>query len=245
MVEKQRMKMGKFLCILGVLSVAVAVSSCSRTNSLGDNAARAVLDRLWNRPDVILLLGKVKFVTKNPSLGQDQDLTTEWPIYRAFARDGVITITNKRDLTKSFTGWNNWFNLTQDNIRLIATIGLTPKGRQRGRILRAGRVYELVLKVASTKVNRIVSNDEERIRSDLYNVVVGTLTYNVPKNMSAAFAAARGWNHVSKRRFKVLLKYDPINRDWVQVASDIASRTSDFHSNNVTSALQSLNWRNR
>ena len=239
------MKLVRLLCILGVLTGAVVVGSCSRSNSLGDNAARAVLDRLWNQPDVYFLLGDVKFVTRNPVTAQGQDSVQEWPLYQAFARDGVITIRNQKDLTKHFTGWNDWLSLTQDNIRLSATVGLTAKGRARGTLIHQGHVAELALKVATIKVNRIVSNDEERTGSDLYHVVVGTLTYNVPKDMSAAFAAARGWNHVRKRRFRVLLKYDAINKDWVEVASDIANQTSEFHSDNVTSVLQSLNWKNR
>ncbi len=195
---------------------------------------------MWNQPDVGLLLGAVKFVTENPDMAKGRESVKEWPLYQAFAKRGVITISNEKDLTKSFTGWNDWMSLTQSGIRRTATVKLSDGTKASGTVKRIGDFDELWVKVATTKVESIVANDEELVGTDRYRVVLGTHTYDVPVEMSAAFEASRGWNHVRERRFKILLKFDPFDKQWKMVVADLGTRTEDFSSNSVGSTLQGL-----
>jgi hypothetical protein len=233
------MRIRQGLRLIGMLVSAVALSHCSRPYSLGNDEARTLIETLWNQPDVGLVLGNVKFVAEDPDTSKGRESIQEWPLYKASAKSGVITIANEKDLTNSYSA-NDWFNLTQSGIRKTATIGLTERGRAGGIAKKKGNFDELFVKVANTKIESIVGNDEEVVGTDRYRVVLGTHTYDVPEEMSGVFEASRGWDHVRERRFKVLLKYDPFDKQWKVVAADISKRTEDFRSNNVGRALQAL-----
>jgi len=219
---------------------ALAWGGCSAPGSLSNREAGAVIERLWNNADVGLVLGHVTFVSAGPDTSKGRDSVREWPVYEAFARNGVLTVQNVRDLTGQFTGWNDFLALTQGDVRKTATVAATEHGKSKGTIKRVGDFDELWIKVASTKVESIAANDEDVVGTDKYRVVVGTHTYSVPDEMSAAFETARGWDHVPERRFKVLLKFDPIDKDWKMVTADIGKRSEDFHTNQVSQMLQSL-----
>lgn len=182
---------GRSLRLVGIVVSAVALSYCSRSDALGDGEARNLIENLWNKPDVGLMLGEVKFVAENPDAAKGRESISEWPLYQAFAKKGVITIGNVKDLTQNFSGWNDWFSLTQSGVRKTATIKLTEGGGKAGTIKHNGDFDELFTKVATIKIESIVSNDEEVVGTDRYRVVLGTYTYDVPDEMSAAFESPR------------------------------------------------------
>ena len=223
-----------------ILVFALAWAGCASPEHLSDSDARAVIERVWNAADVGLVLGDIMFVSGNADTSKGRDSITEWPLYEAFARNGVLSVRNVRDLTGQFTGWNDFFALTQSGVRKTATIAATDQGKARGTLKHVGAFDELWIKVASTTVESIAANDEDIVGTDKYRVIVGTHTYSVPDEMSAAFEAARGWDHVKERRFKVLLKFDPIDKDWKFVAADIGKRSDDFRTNQVGQTLQAL-----
>lgn len=73
----------------------------------------------------MLALGDVRFGRLSETVERDQDL----PAYRAFADAGLIDITNERDLTAAFTGWDDFFVLTQAGVRRTAIVTLTADGK--------------------------------------------------------------------------------------------------------------------
>lgn len=75
-----------------VLLLAAVSSSCSPSGGPSDADARRVIERLRNQPDVGLLLGDIKFVSENADGAKRRDSVKEWPLYEAFAREGVLTL---------------------------------------------------------------------------------------------------------------------------------------------------------
>jgi hypothetical protein len=98
-----------------VLTVGtVLLIGCSGgPDSLGNSAARALIEKAWNGPDIGLLIGSVKFVADNPDNAEGRASLTELPLYKRFEELGVIAIANRRDLTRNFGGWNNFYALSQ------------------------------------------------------------------------------------------------------------------------------------
>jgi hypothetical protein len=186
------------------------------------------------------MLGAVKFVAENPEMAKGRESVSEWPLYEAFAKRGIITLSDERDLTRNFGGWDDFFALSQSGVRRTATVRLSERGKAAGTVKRDGAFDVLWLKVATTKVETIIANGQESVGGDQYRVIMGTLTYDIPPDLAQVWEASRGWNHVRDRRFKVLLKYDPFDKQWKMVAVDTSKRTEDFATNNVGMALQSL-----
>lgn len=224
-----------------VLATLWVSGACRDSLPLQGQDARGVIERIWNQPDVGLLIGTVRFVAAGaPVATSGHDVITEWPLYEACASNGLLRISDVKDLSRQFGSWDDWLKLTQNGIRKIATVEATEQGRARGRLQRTGESERLLVKVATTKVEMIAADDERKVGIDRYRVVLGTHTYDIPEAFSKAFAEARGWNGVRERRFKALLKYDPIDRDWRMVTADISPRAQDFATNSVGQQLKQL-----
>lgn len=221
-------------------------NTAPRADPLGNGEARTVIETAWNKAGVELMLGEVKFVAENLDQGKGREGIEMWPLYQAFAKSGVIAISNEKDLTKNFGGWNDWFSLTQSGVRRTATIRLGERGKAGGTVKRIGDFDLLLMKVATTKVESIVANDEVLVGTDQYRVVLGTFTSDVRAEMSAAFERYRDRNKFLREgRFKILLKYDPFDKQWRMVTQDFGKRTEDFRSNTVGRTIQSLKLGNR
>lgn len=229
------------------LFAMLTLSACSGGPDAGTiSQMKTAIESEWNRTNLGLVIGDVRFVqvgglgggTPEPSKGEDA--LSELPLYRAFAAEGLITITDERDLTNGFSGWSDWFQLTQSGVRRTAKIALTGKGMQSGEVKKAGNVDELWLRVGTAKIEDIVANDSLTIGTDHYRVVQGTHTFEIPQNLAAAYAEARGDRLGRERRFKALLKYDPFEKKWLYLEADQGPRTGAFTTERVDQALAAL-----
>lgn len=212
---------------IGIVLLGSVLGCSAGHESLGDSGARDALESQWNQPIVGLLLGNVRFVAGQGESAKGRDKLSELPLYRAFASKGLITISDERDLTQNFGGWNDWFQLTQDGVRRTATIVVTDRGRSQGTVKHIGDFDELWLNVSRTKIDAIVANDTLSIAADRYRVIQGTRTVDLPDDLVPALDSARGAT-IREGRFKALLKLDPFDKRWKLVAQDLSKRSELF-----------------
>jgi hypothetical protein len=229
------------------LIAALALPGCSGGPDAGTTSQmKAAIEPAWNGMNFGLVTGDVRFIQVGglgggtPQASKGEDAVNELPLYRAFAANGLITITDERDLTSGFTGWGDWFQLTQSGVRRTAKITLTEKGKQSGEVKKTGNVDELWLRVGTAKIEDIVANDALTIGADRYRVVQGTHTFDIPQDVAAAYAEARGDRLGRERRFKALLKYDPFEKKWMYLGADLGPRTGAFPTVHVDQALAKL-----
>ena len=228
------------------LAATSVLSSCSGGSGTGSNREiSAAIESAWNGATLGLVAGEVRFIAggmagRTPDASKGEDALSELPLYRAFAAKGLITISDERDLTGSFTGWNDWFQLTQSGVRRTARVALTERGRQSGEVKKVGEVEELFLRVGAAKIEEIVANDALVFGADQYRVVQGTHTFDIPEDIAAAYSEASGNQLGRERRFKALLKYDPFEKKWAYLGADLGARAGNFATNHVDQALALL-----
>lgn len=223
-----------------------ALLSCSGANETGsDREMKAAIESAWNGPALGLVTGEVRFIGggflgRQPDVSKREDALSELPLYRAFSARGFITVTDERDLTSGFTGWDDWLQLTQSGVRRTARVTLTDRGRHSGNVETVGDVEVLRLRVGTAKIEEIVANDLLEIGADRYRVVLGTHTFDIPEDIAQAYAEARGDQLGRERRFKALLKYDPFEETWTYLGADLGPRAGSFATDHVDQALAQL-----
>src|SRR6266481_7687499 len=131
-----------------VLAGSVACTGANANNA----AAKKTIETAWNSPQLGLVVGQIRFIDptiaqRPPDASKGEDALSELPLYRAFVKKGFITLSDERDLTTAFTGWGDWFQLTQSGVRRTARVTLTDTGRTRGELKKAGAYDELFLSV--------------------------------------------------------------------------------------------------
>jgi len=221
-----------------LFALALLVGCAAKDGELSDSAAKSTLEALWDQSDLGIVLGEVSFVRENPNLAQRTDLMSELALYRAAAAAGLITIVNEKDLSANHQGWNAMNPFNSSAPWQSAFVAVAGKGKNQGTVKQVGQVDELNLKVASYKIDAIVSNDSMHLGADRYRVVLGTHTVSVRPEFREAFAQARGQE--TERRFKVLLKYDPFAKAWLLEAMDLANKTVDFATANVDNRIAQI-----
>jgi hypothetical protein len=228
--------------ILGISLLAPL--SCSR--SVGNADPKATIEAAWNGARVGLVTGQVRFIDaasaqRRPDASRGEDALSELPLYRAFAAKGFVAISAERDLTSGFTGWGDFMQLTQAGVRRTAHVTLTDKGKAAGEVTNlGGGVEELWLHLGHAEIKDIVANDTVTIGADHYRVVMGTHTFDIPEDLKAAYAEARGEHFGRERRFKALLKYDPFKKTWVYIGADLGPRDGNFSSDIINQVLAKL-----
>ncbi len=254
------------LTCIAWLSFACALSACSNGRSpesqapdgqdlitrllgsgLGDSSAKSIIESEFNKPgEFAMSSGNVRFMGgitgHKPNYSKGEDDASEFPLYRAFAAMGYIAIIDERDLSRGRGGWDDFFELSQKGVRRTAQVAITDLGRQNGEVVKRGEIEKLLVRVGTSKVETIVSDDPFEFGVDKYRVVQGTHTYDIPNDLAAAYAEARPQSADlgRERRFKVLLKYDPFEKKWELLEANIGPRAGDFRSNSVDRTLANL-----
>lgn len=236
----------RYVCVTASVAAVGLLLSCSGSRETGNNSQmKAAIESAWNATNLGFVTGEVRFIDvgmagRRPDASKGEDALSELPLYRAFAAKGLLKITAERDLTSRFSGWNDWFELTQSGVRRTARITLTEKGRQTGEVRKVGDVEELFLRLGEAKIEDIVANDALVLGADRYRVVLGTHTFDIPEDVAAAYVQARNDRLGRERRFKALLKYDPFEKEWKFLGADLGPRTGVFETDHVDTALAML-----
>lgn len=207
---------------------------------LDESEARTLLETSWNEERFTLLLGKVQFVDGAGSLEGRRVSLASLPTYRAFARSGLVQMINERDLTDNFTGWNDWFQLTQNGVRHVATIRATDEASAAGDISGDAGAENLAIRLGTSTIEKIVSNDSiaapapEKLR-----LVQGLHVFEGDARFKEAWERS-GQLAGRDRRFRSVLRYDPFESRWQVLATDVGERMGAFATQTVPELMRAL-----
>lgn len=236
---------------VAILLTLIIATACARggpvssrvANSDSTDIRKAIEAGLLPPAGVSLVLGFVKFVPqeiRKPDPARDEDVTTEWPLYRAYADKGFIEIVSDRDLANGITLPLVELPLVRTGVQRTAWVLPTEKGHRAGQVVRQGRAASILLPVGTPKVGQIASTEEVVVGDDLYEVVEGTHTNEVPQDLKAAYAEARRPAIPTERRFRALLKYDADQRSWRYIGADIGPPGRAFWTRKVDQSVAAL-----
>lgn len=203
---------------------------------------RSAIEARWNSP-LTLATGELRFIggalsNHVPDEKKGEVPLDVLPLYKAAESQGLIRIVDERDLTGEFTGWSDFYQLSQIGVQKTARMELTPRGREHPVEVRAGREY-LRISVWRAAVTEIVANDSMRIGADRYQLVLGYSTAEIDPNYRDALRAV-GDTFGRDRRFRALLRYDAFAKRWSYLVADLASRSAGFPTAYVDQVLAML-----
>ena len=204
--------------------LALGAASCGAPVSNVNADVHAAIEQAWSRPTVGLVLGNVRFVEPGAGVlradvSKGEDLRSELPIYRAAAANQLITLSEDQG---------------------VFVVAATDSGRRRGTLAKVDNTDELLVRINTARIETIVANDSLMAGEDQYRIVQGTYTYDIDDDFKAAYVEARGDRLPRERRFKALLKYDPIVPGWAYLMADAGPRTGEFATPLVDRAVAQL-----
>ena len=225
--------------------LALALSLCAGCsdgpNRLRNSTAQSMLQSVLGTPTLDVLVGPISFGSKDAS-----DIATGnvprklYPMYDAFAKNGLLKLENERQLTGEFSGWNDFLASTQFGISRVATFSLTDLGAKRSHVgSEENRRREVTFSIGHIQIKKIVSNEPIDVSGDKYRIVMGTVQADISKEMKDAWMAA-GQPADGQQRFRALLKYDPFDATWQLQSLDMGNANAPFSSERVPSSLARL-----
>lgn len=229
---------GATALLLLALLLASGISLAAEGKQLSDSEAKTVIEQGWSSGGFRVYLGDFQVVDARPDLSKRRMAISEFKSYESWQDLGLIRITVNKELSKNFTGWDDWNRLFGEGVQMDAQIQATKEGAhmqvdQSGR----GPSY-LLIPSGTTTVEKIVRNEPIKIGVDDYRVVMGLHTTNHTQEAKYylrkinAPSAAEG-------KFQVLLKFDPFGSTWKILVKDIADRDKEFRTNNVNAFVKS------
>lgn len=222
-----------------VISMLVVLQGIS-ASELSDDAAKNVLEELWNDEALLIPLGEltvVDGVLSKPKAGQITQ--AHMKIFEECEKLGLVKITLTKDLSKEFKGWNDWMKLTA-GVRGSIVVEATDRGRSHEES--SDEVVPsdfLRLPAGEFVVQGIVSNEEKSAGMDKYRVVLGKHRVDLSFELYRLYSRL-GVPAKKEGKFAVLLKYDPFDDSWSIVAQDLANREEEFSTENVNQAMRKI-----
>jgi hypothetical protein len=228
----------------------MALSACKPDPlALSDSTAGKLIERTWNGGVLIVPVGRLTSVgniinSRQPDRTKGEVSQSEFQSLRVWQQLGFIKISEVHDLSKGFSGWNDFFALTQNGVQTRFVVAEGSKASQipcsddqRMKFGRAwGQTRLLCVPDGEARVEKIVQNEVHLIGADHYRAIMGMHTWT-PSPIMSEYLARTGQASKRERKFMVALKHDPFSGDWNLVAVDLADRDSEFPTNSVTSLL--------
>src|SRR5690606_17062198 len=141
---------------------------------------RDVIEADWNGQRVSLVLGDVHFKGPTwtsacqPNIARGEMCLDQLSLYRGIESLGFLTVEDERDLSRNFSGWDDWHRLTQAGIIRTARIALTSTGRERYDPVEAFGRGVIEVAYGTGAITRIVSIDSLVGTATRFLVVQGT-----------------------------------------------------------------------
>ncbi|HYB93810.1 MAG TPA: hypothetical protein VEC39_02480 [Vicinamibacterales bacterium] len=240
--------------LFGACLAAVLATGCSRGPALSDADAKAIVaSHFDSESKVILYFGQLRFIREgvaNPLKGTDT--LRRYPLYKAFADLGLVFLDGNRDLSQQFTGWNDFFSLTQSGVQRTANVLLPDgagEGGPSGTLLNSefkpvskhdGGYVGISFDVLTYSVDSIVSNQHIRTTTDDYRQIIGTHSIQFDKRIEKAVRELFDDHYGEPRRFRLLVKFDPIMKSWRLEKFDQGNREGDFGTSSVPDTIRAL-----
>ena len=155
---------------------------------------------------------------------------------KAWQLAGVLRIAEKKDLSKEFTGWNDFAKLTQDGVGKEVEVFLT----QRGKVLNRSEDAAVARISAGTfAITQITSNEIKELEFDTYCLISGLYDAEWSPEFEQVIRVLTNTALTNHRKFQALFKHDKIDGLWKFVVMDVADKNQDFFTSNVRDALMS------
>ncbi|GEM_PF-6839043 len=224
-----------------------AVAGCSPSEPgprLADSNAREIMEEycsegIWRIQlgDVEVLRPGFRQAEERQTLSQPQAGNSKKPRLSANAYQdlktwqvaGLIEITTKEILGERSS--------RQDGVQMVVHVSATERGREFD--AESSSKDSLVIRSAPCRVDAIVTNQLITTDADIFRIVKGTYTSQLSDELTRYYEAI-GHPRTSERKFQLLLKFDPFDKDWNIVAYDGANISSEFPSDKVGKYLSGL-----
>lgn len=243
-------QLAKQLQIPGIIVVGIFLAACGTDPlALSDSEAKKRIAQIFGGSMEFVPLGHLSAVRdaiggRQLDRGKGEISLAEFKNLRTWEQVGIVKIADVQDLSNGFTGWNNWFALTQSGtqIRFLASEG--PKAGEfhctdsvRTWVRKYwGETTVLCVPQGEKTMGKIVQNERHDVGADHYRVVTGTYVYNASPIYSEYLKTA-GKRKTMDVRFIVALKYDPFSSIWNMATVDTAEGDAEFRTQNVRSLL--------
>lgn len=226
-----------------LLVVALARADAAESiRTLSNEEAQSAIEQSWSSSTVEPVpLGKVAIShglsnERNPSHRRynQKDLRT----FAAWARAGILKIEEQPDQKKkgpaNDSGWNAFWNLTQEGVGSTLLISLTPRGRN----LNVSKDPNfVVIPLGAFRIRKITSNEELTKDFDRYRLVHGLHDAELTPEFAQAVRFLGNPVDANRRKFRALFKLDKISGQWKLYSVDLADEDKDFPTNFVQKAL--------
>lgn len=165
---------------------------------------------------------------------------------KAWSSLGVLKISEVHNLSRGFSGWGDFWALSQNSVQARFVSSEGPKAaafrctdRERKLIgNKWGQFNYLCIPGGTGRIERTVHNELISIRADYYWVVRGTHTWTLPP-IQVEYLTLMRQQQTPIRKFRTVLKFDPFDSVWILVAFDIANRYMEFSIDHVGTFLRS------
>jgi hypothetical protein len=225
-------------------SLFLFLAACATSPyALSDRAAKDIFVHIMNDPAraTLLPLGNLSVVSSMHERfegvkGNDKISQEAFAYYQNLKREDLITITNYRDLTKGFQGWNSFFALSQQGIAQQFSAEPTAKANSLvcpDATLKAFAITKaLCLSDGQLQTATVTQNQLLTSGSDYYRVVRGFHEWSWNPVFVKIMEKRKG-EFGRERKFAMLLKFDPFKKNWSSVAMDVGNRDVDLLTNGV------------
>jgi hypothetical protein len=232
----------RFRAGLGLVICEVLLAGCSASRDSFSNAeARASIEKYWNTLVPDFVLGQIVFVVDREDHSKGRVSLDDLWMYEDMVKAGVLSLTDERDLTKNFGGWNDFFALSQNGVRRTATTSLTDRGKAIGKPQPVGGFEQIAIPLFTYDTQDIVANDTVPSAVDTYRLVLATYAFGIRPEFGEVLKVHFGNGPVRERRLKILLTFEPFEKKWDVVAADhFTTGAKGFDTDRVGRALQGL-----
>ena len=234
-----------------VLSLVLVCSgSVAFGQSQSDADAVQTLEKTWNtRSFFNLTYGDVE-ITGGPAgtvrdhCGDSRISESHFRVVQAAQQVGLVTIVMDQSQQQFNAGqsfsWNQLLAQTTQGVMNKARVSLTPLGLEIDRSSAPPDIRLkncLRIKTGTYKINSVVKSESHKKGVNDYRVLFLTYTANWNPQYYKIMALV-GRLYERERKAIVLLKFDPFQKSWNIIASDVEDSSKPFTTNYASTALE-------
>jgi hypothetical protein len=168
---------------------------------------------------------------------ETQGALSDYSMYQAVARMKLIQFENDRDDSEDFSPTDDVFPLAQNGVPKHLRVSLTSEGEKVATIhkIKNSDLRLAVFQCGEYRIDKITSNKPLQIYGEKYGNYRAVLGTHIFESNPEFREVCRKHSEagIRERRFRTVLKHDPIPDTWNLEASDVGPREFDFESSNV------------
>jgi hypothetical protein len=224
--------------ILLLFLCASCAGAADKKDPLSDAEAKTAIEQQWKSLAVLAIpVGKVAIshgLTEERNPAQRRFNQKDLSVFKAWQAAGLVQVRELKNLTKEFTGWDDWLKLTQGGVGSEIQILLTEQGRKANTSTNTDIAQ---IPQGSFRITKITSNEERERDFDRYCLVTGFHQAEWTAEFKQIMRQLNQPVPAESRKFRALFKFDKFANRWKLITSDNADAEGEFTSNTVQEAL--------